>query len=361
MESLETYLGQKLRDLGVPGFSVAVVKRDQTPWIRGFGVADIARETPVTPETVFMWFSLTKIATATAVMQLVEQEKLSLDDKVSEYIPDFPRRRDYEPPLVRHLLNHSSGLANPIPVRWVHLANEPGPDPKAFLNRLLAQHKKLRSNPGEKTSYSNIGYLALGLLIAETSGQSYKDYVVTKILKPLEMHHTNFSYTAEMLEKAATGYQKRFSAMSLLLPLMRIPKGIVGGRVGAYRMFNQFYLDGSAYGGLIGPVKDAVRLIQVHINGGRVDGVQVLSEKSVQLMQRISSKGDKLNSGFGWNRWHSNVEDAQYVQQIGGGAGFFNIMRIYPEESSGIVVMGNSTNYDIEQIISAVHVVDEKR
>jgi len=90
MEHLEEDLFQGVKSLGVPGFSVAVVKEDQTRWMKGFGLADIVQETPATPETVYMWFSLTKIVTATAIMQLVDQRKLSLDDKVSEYIPNFP-------------------------------------------------------------------------------------------------------------------------------------------------------------------------------------------------------------------------------------------------------------------------------
>jgi CubicO group peptidase (beta-lactamase class C family) len=268
---------------------------------------------------------------------------------------NFPKDVGPSPVTVRHLLNHSSGLPNPIPLRWVHLASEAGPDPNDFLNQLLAKSGKLRSKPGERTSYSNIGYVALGAVISAASGKPYKDYVVERVLRPLGMQRTGFAYTPEMLRNAATGYQKRLSMMAILLPFMRIPKGVLDGRVGKYLAFNRFYLDGASYGGLIGPVEDAARFLEAHLNHGLVDGKQLLSPYSTVAMQQISARGDKLDVGLGWFRRHSDAAGIRaYLEHLGGGAGFFNDMRIYPEESLGIVVMGNSTSYEIERIVQAL-------
>ncbi len=354
MEQLEKDLAQLHNLLGVPGFSIAAVKKDKILLMKGFGLADIKREIPATSDTVYMWFSLTKIATATAVMQLVEQGKLRLDDKVTDFIPVFPVSTNGQVATIRHLLNHSSGLKNPMPVRWIHAANELGPDPQIFLKRLLDNHGKLTSNPGEKANYSNIGYLALGIIITASSGMPYKDYILAKVLRPIGMNQTDFHYREDMIERAAVGYEKRWSALSLALPFLRIPKGVLGEKVGDYVSFNRFYPDGSAYGGLIGPAKDAIRLVQAHINGGTVEGVQILSKESVALMQCISSKSDKLDVGYGWFRSHSSLEQISYLHQLGGGGGFFNIMRIYPMESFGMVVMGNCTSYNVETIIEII-------
>jgi len=259
------------------------------------------------------------------------------------------------------LLNHSSGLPNPIPIRWVHAATETGPDTDAFLNQLLVRYRKLKSKPGLRANYSNIGYIALGEVIAEASGERYQDYVVDKILKPLGMNQTNFIYTPTMLLNTATGYQKRLSMMTMLLQLMGVPRGILNDRVGDYVAFNRFYLDGASYGGLLGPVKDVARFLHVHLNRGLVDGEQILSPDSVALMQQISATGDKLDVGLGWYREHSDSSPKRiFIEHLGGGAGFFNDMRIYPEESMGVVVMGNSTKYDIERIIEAVRSIDWK-
>jgi CubicO group peptidase (beta-lactamase class C family) len=335
--------------------AVAVVRGGRTCWVKAFGLADIAAQTPATPETVYLWFSMTKIVTATAIMHLCDRGQLHLDDPVRRYIPNFPKAANSTPVTIRHLLNHSSGLANPIPIRWVHLADTAAPDQSEFLNELLTKHGKLKSNPGEKASYSNIGFVALGVIITAVSGELYPEYIRQNILRPLDMEHTNFTYTPEMLRNAATGYQKRLSMMTMLLLFLRIPKGVLDGKVGDYVAFNRFYVDGSSYGGLIGPVTDAARLVQLHLNRGVVDGRRLLSPDSVTAMQQISARGSKLDVGLGWFRGHSEAREKRpYLEHLGGGAGFLNLMRIYPEESLGVVVMGNSTKYDVERIIETV-------
>jgi len=355
MESLKARLREIAQQEPVPGFSVAVVKGDGVHFVDGFGLADIAKQAPATPDTVYMWFSMTKIVTATAIMQLAEQGRLSLDDPVANFVPQFLKIASPSPVTIRQLLNHSSGLANPMPIRWVHPATDSGPESSDFLARLLNENGRLKSNPGERASYSNIGYVVLGEIVASASGVPYKEYVREKILEPLDMNLTSFVYTSEMLQAAAVGYQKRLSAMTMLFPLMRIPRGILDGRVDGYLAFNRFYLDGSSYGGLIGPVKDAARFLGVHVNRGEVDGMRLLSSDSVALMQQISARGGKLDVGFGWFRHHSEgIDGLDFLEQLGGGAGFFNVMRIYPRESLGIVVMGNSTSYGMERIIDIV-------
>ena len=361
LESLEGLLAEECSRGSVPGFSVAVVKGGSVCWMKGFGFSDLSSQVPATAETVYMWFSMTKIVTATAVMQLHDKGRLALDDPVNDYVPNFPTAADSTLVTVRHLLNHSSGLPNPIPIKWVHAATETGPNTDAFLNQLLVRYRKLKSKPGLKASYSNLGYIALGKVIEEASGEHYQDYVVDKILKPLGMNQTNFIYTPIMLLNTATGYQKRLSMMTMLLRLMGVPRGILNGRVGDYVAFNRFYLDGASYGGLLGPVKDVARFLHVHLNRGLADGEQILSPDSVALMQQISATGDKVDVGLGWYREHSASSAKRiFLEHLGGGAGFFNDMRIYPEESMGIVVMGNSTKYDVERIIQAVRSIDWK-
>ena len=162
IEALEAFLLRLTETGGVPGLSVAVVKGDRVVWERGFGLADLATSTPATPATSYLWFSMTKIVTATAVMKLVEGGNLDLDALADEYFRGFKVLPQPTPVTVCHLLNHSSGLANPLPIRWVRPADAPDPDRGAFVHRLLAKHRKLKSVPGERASYSNLGYLVLG-------------------------------------------------------------------------------------------------------------------------------------------------------------------------------------------------------
>src|SRR3712207_1778165 len=136
VEALEAFLGGLTETEAVPGLSVAVVKGDRLVWERGFGFADRATGSPATPRTTYLWFSMTKIVTATATLRLAEGGKLDLDAPADEYFRGLKMVSQPTPVTVRHLLNHTSGLANPLPIRWVRPAVAPEPDRGAFVGRL---------------------------------------------------------------------------------------------------------------------------------------------------------------------------------------------------------------------------------
>jgi len=354
IEALEAFLLRLTETGGVPGLSVSVVKGDRVVWERGFGFADLATASPATPATSYLWFSMTKIVTATAALKLAEDGNLDLDAPADEYFRGLKVVSQPTPVTVRHLLSHSSGLANPLPIRWVRPADAPAPDRGAFMSRLLAKHRRLRSAPGERAGYSNLGYLALGEVVSEAAGTGYEEHVRDEILLPLGMERTGFAYPERAGGGAATGYQP---LPKPLAPLLRaaLPRGVVGQRQGRYVSFNPFYVQGPAYGGLVGGVEEAARFVAIHLNGGQAKGARVLSPGSVAEMQRIVARGGKRDFGLGWFRPREAAERRPaFVEHLGGGAGFWNVMRIYPEESLGVVVMGNTTGYDHGSICDAV-------
>ncbi len=204
----------------VPGIAVAVVDADGIRDAIGVGMADLADGRPASPAMVCPWFSMTKIATATAAMQLVERGILDLDAPLAPHVPQLRYLRpasDAARITARHLLSHSAGIANPIPVGWIHRPEEPGPDPDTFLDRLLSKHEKLRFEPGATSSYSNLGILVLGTAMANLTGDPFSDLVGRGVLEPLGMDSTGFTYSLEMETRAATGYHPRWSPMRLLL------------------------------------------------------------------------------------------------------------------------------------------------
>ena len=337
----------------VPGLSIAVVGPDGLRWAGGVGLADLATRTPATPHTVYPWFSMTKLVTATAVLQLCERGRLALDAPVARYYAPFGALRPAPwtaGVTVRHLLSHSAGLPNPLPLRWVHPADRPGPEPGVFVAGLLARHPRLRSAPGARGAYSNLGYLILGELIAAVAGQPYEDYVREHILVPLGMARTDFRYTDALAATAATGYQRRWSAMTPLLRAL-LPPGILGVPTGRFVTFRRFYVDGAAYGGLIGPVDDAARFLRAHLGAGHAREGGLLTPASVALMQRLAVRGAQRDFGLGWFRPRARRADPPpFIEHLGGGAGFWNDMRLYPALGLGTVVMGNATAYDHEAI-----------
>jgi len=137
------------------------------------------------------------------------------------------------------------------------------------------------------------------------------------------------------------------------------PAEVWGENIGSFRSFNCFYVNGAAWGGLIGPVDDAARFVLAHLNGGEINRRRILSPESVASMQQmqLAANGDGLGFGLGWNM--GGDSERRYLYHMGGGAAFFTEMRIYPGESLGIVIMGNASgstspiNADLRQIIEA--------
>jgi len=242
-------------------------------------------------------------------------------------------------------------LANPIPIGWVRAAEAPAEDLHAFTARLLKKHSRLRGEPGERASYSNLGYLVLGEVIRAASGASYVDYVHAQILEPLGMTTTDFIYRADVTTRAATGYHPRFNIATPVLRRMT-PAGIFDHRVGKFWALSRFCVQGAPYGGLIGTVTDAARFLGLHLDPRAHP--DVLSEDAVLAMQQRTARGRKLDVGLGWYRRRSDPPNARhYWEHLGGGGGFFNTMRLYPELKLGVVAMGNATNWDHRTLVSA--------
>jgi CubicO group peptidase (beta-lactamase class C family) len=164
------------------------------------------------------------------------------------------------------------------------------------------------------------------------------------------MRHTGFTYEECNDRPAATGYQR---LPGPLTPVLRnlLPAGITGQRYGRYVAYRPFYVDGAAYGGLVGGADDVARLAVLHLGGGAVDGVRVLSPEAVAQMQRIAPSGGRYDFGLGWYRPRGHHD---FVEHLGGGSGFFTVLRLYPEERLGVVLMGNTTRYDHDSIIDAI-------
>ena len=333
----------------VPGVAVAIVDADGVRSSVGVGSADLASGRPASPEMVCPWFSMTKIVTATLTMRMAERGLLDLDAPVFPGVPQLARLRPRawaERITPRHLLSHAAGIANPIPVSWIHRPGEPGPDPASFLDTLLAKHPKLRFEPGARSSYSNLGTLVLGEAVRAAGGAPYIELAEREVLVPLGMASTGFAYSELMAGAGATGYHPRRSPMRLLLP-----RWVIGPPSGRWVSLRRFLLDGAAYGGLLGPVSDAARFLRLHLRDGELDGTRLLSETAARSMREISVPGRRYDLGLGWFRPADRRDaDPPFVEHLGGGAGFYNVMRVYPTRGVGIVAMGNATSYAIDRV-----------
>jgi CubicO group peptidase (beta-lactamase class C family) len=328
-----------MQDAAVPGLSIAVVRDDRLVYADAFGWADLAARVPAATTTSYLWFSMSKIVTATAALRLADDGRLDLDAPLHEYVDHLRAPGDTQP-TTRQLLTHTAGLANPLPIRWVHRAEDSGPDPDVLLRRLTGRRRTFRHQIGGPGRYTNIGYLAAAQVIAAAAGRPFTDYVREAVLEPAGMTATGFTYPPGA--PAATGYLRAPRGAG---PLVRgvLPHGIVGPRHGRYLALRPFLVDGAGYGGLVGNVLDAARFLRLHLGDGQIDGRRILSAETTRAMRRIQAQGKPFHHATGWFRRPVAGTTERYVEHFGAGAGFWNVMGLYPERNLGIVVMTNST------------------
>ena len=376
VEDIEAYLNDLVTFGTPPGISLVVVKGGKTVYSHGFGLADGPNNVPANPATVYHWYSVTKIPTAIAILQLQEQGLLDLDDPVVDYLPFFEvtyPSTSSQPVTIRHLLNHSSGMPDAIPAiyGWVHHPEDPSVNQTDLIKGKLPDYAKLTFEPGTDTSYSNVGYMVLGAVIEEVSGQYYEDYVLQHILQPLNMDLTNFTYTDAMLSNAAAGSHLSLEFQALLLPfLLEDSESYIRERVNGRIWFNNLYNDQTPPTGLIGPSTDVAKLMLAYLNGGELNGQRIMTEESVAMMtyeSHVSHKGvpllDHARQWIGWRipaiqglGWKISAVDSKrlFLEHSGGGPGFGCQMRLYPEEGLGIVIMANDTTYAWDIILDLV-------
>jgi CubicO group peptidase (beta-lactamase class C family) len=196
---VDEYMQAEMTAQQIPGVSLAVIKDGQIVLAKGYGFANVELQVPVKPETIFQSGSMGKQFTATAVMLLMEDGKLTIDDKLNKYFPDAPET--WRNITIRHLLTHTSGMTDyprDFDFRRDYTEDE------------LYQRAKvipLAFQPGEKWSYSNLGYVMLGVLIQRVSGKFYGDFLHERVFKPLNMSTARVISEADIIPNRAAGYR----------------------------------------------------------------------------------------------------------------------------------------------------------
>ena len=292
---IDSFIQKKYLDTGcMPGALTMVWRKGEIAHFSALGMADVERKTKLAEDTIFRIYSMTKPITSVAIMMLVEQGLVSLDDPVHKFIPEwkdlgvyaggfmetFRTTRTQRPMLVVDLLRHTSGLTYGFQLstnvdaayRKVKIGEI---EKSGTLDDMIAKLAKLplEFSPGTAWNYS-VATDVLGYIVGKASGMAFEDYLRTKIFKPLGMIDTDFHVHA--------GKESRFAACYAVSPK--------GGMDLQDDPAKSPYLAPpslvSGGGGLVSTASDYLRFCRMMINGGSLDGVQILSPKTVELMTR---------------------------------------------------------------------------
>ncbi len=331
-----------------PGVQYVVVNKNATIFEHSAGLSDIKENMPLSLSHTMAAFSMTKTITALAVLQLAERNKINIDNKISKYV-EHPFNSGI---TIRLLLNHTSGIPNPMPLKWVHLTERHGDfDENRALAQVLKEHSSSDTRPGEKYLYSNIGYWLLGKLIEKISGKKYTDYVTNNIFEVLSLTPDEIGFLIPNKQNHTKGYLKKWSLMNLFGRFF-IDKNVLGNYEGGWLHIKNVYLNGPSFGGVFGSATAFSKILQDLL----ADQSKLLGEKSKKLLyskQTIIS-GEEINMTLGWHI--GTLKDVTYYYKEGGGAGFHSEMRIYPEKGIASVLMANRTSFNSRKILSKLDV-----
>jgi CubicO group peptidase (beta-lactamase class C family) len=197
-DKVDDYVKAEMQRQHIPGTSIAVIKDGKIIKAEGYGLANVELNVPARPETVYKIGSVSKQLIATGIMLLIEESKLSLDDRISKYLEETPDT--WKEITVRHLLTHTSGIVR----------EAPGFDPLKIQNDAdvikTAYPLPLRFAPGEKWEYCNVGYFSLAEIIRKVSGKPWGDYLNERLFMPLDMKSTRTTTVTELVQNRANGY-----------------------------------------------------------------------------------------------------------------------------------------------------------
>jgi CubicO group peptidase (beta-lactamase class C family) len=317
-QSVDDYLAQEMKAQRIPGLALGVYRNGEIVKAQGYGLANVELNVAVKPETIFQSGSVGKQFAATAVMMLVEEGKVGLDDAITKYFPGAPDT--WNNIKVRNLLSHTSGLAE-------YESNErTGPSGPFYLRLDFTEDELLKKaealpfdfQPGEKWSYRNTNYLLLGFLIRKVTGEFYGDFLQERIFKPLGMNATRIISEADIIPNRAAGYQ--------------LVKGELKNQDWVSPTFNST-ADGALYFTVLDLAKwDAALYTEKLVKKSSLDQMWTVAKLN-------DGKPNKSNYGFAWDI--NQMNGHRVIEHGGAWQGFTTYIARYVDDKLTVVVLTN--------------------
>ncbi len=315
----------------IPGVSLAVVRDGKVTFTKGYGFANLESMRRASPESVFQLASVTKQFTATAVMMLVEEGKIRLEEPIRTYLTDLPEA--WGKVTVRNLLNHTSGIKSytDLPGFFDNGNQRRDYTPNQIID--LVRNLPPDFEPGTQWHYNNTGYYLLGMLIEQVTGQKYDQFLTQRIFKPLGMAHTRLNNRYDLVPERVIGYSwsgKAWVNAEFVSPTQPFSAGALLSTV----------LDMAKWDAALYTTK-------------------LLKAETLQQMwtPTILKSGEKQDYGFGWIV--SKVNKHRMVVHGGGIDGFNTYISRYPEDRLTVIVLTNTDEGHAEKIALEVSALYE--
>lgn len=318
VDRLDSIAGAGVREDRSVGLPAAVVKGKDTLLLKAYGKADVEGDVAATVDTVFPIGSDTKQFTAAAMLQLRDQGKLSLDDDITKWLPDFETRGNNV--TLRHLLGHTSGIVDltEMPeLRAMKLMRNPTVT-RDDVYKVISRYP-FAFPTGSMQTYSNSGFWLLGLIIEKASGMTYEEYVEKRIFEPLGMTRSMYCNSSETVPRRAYGHGLRNG----IKPFVRVIPIV---QTGTY-----------AAGAICSTAEDLITWLQA-LHGGKV-----LTPKSYVEMITPSTLSDGTPLRYSMGLFvGEDSHGIKFIGHDGGGFGFSSQTRWYPDARLAVVVLTNS-------------------
>lgn len=291
------------------GASVMVAREGKIIYKKAFGLANLELQVPMQPDNVFEIGSITKQFTAVAILMLQEQGKLSINDPLTKFIPDYPVNG--KKITIHHLLNHTSGIKSYTSMNLQSIART-DMTPTELID--FFKNESMDFDPGEQWSYNNSGYILLGYIIEKVSGMSYEDFIETTIFEPLNMTNSRYGHKNEIIKNRAYGYQKSKTYTNAEYLSMTLPY---------------------AAGSLMSTVEDLQKW-QLGLSQNKL-----IKKESLALAYQNTklNNGKPTYYGYGWTL--NEIQGISTVEHGGGIFGYTSYQIYVPKEDLQVVVLSN--------------------
>lgn len=314
----DSFFARAMSRWHVPGAALVLVKNGKVIFSKGYGYANLKKRIPVVPDqTVFRVASVSKVFTATAALQLVENGKLDLHTNVNHYLTSFKVKDPFPQPVtLAELLTHSAGLDASV----IGIATRRRSQVVPLGTFLARRMPAVVMPPGKIYSYSSFGIALEGFLVQKISGEPFDAYIDKRILQPLHMRNSGFNLTPELAAHLATGYEYRH---------------------GSYTRQPIDYFNIFPAVGLYSTAADMGHFLIAQLEGGRYGGAQILSEAGVRESHRRQFTEDPRLAGRTFGFYERFVNGHRAIGHGGNIRGFASLLMIVPKAHVGFFLVFN--------------------